>query len=130
MCDEVNNAMLQRIGNEIHSLTASDKLETIVAKKNFSSSGITARLRQDTRRFAKFRTLKAMVSHIRVCSILALCLHGGNVCTIIKCLTFQHRWTQIIQFVLCCVICMWHALLRVCPKMILVDGVATADTLS
>jgi len=33
MCDEVNNAMLQRIGNEIHSLTASDKLETIVNKK-------------------------------------------------------------------------------------------------
>jgi len=33
MRDEVNNAMLQRIGTEIQSLSASDKLETIVDKK-------------------------------------------------------------------------------------------------
>jgi len=33
MCDEINTAMLQRLGNTIHNLTASDTLDTIVDNK-------------------------------------------------------------------------------------------------
>ena len=36
LCDEVNAAMLQRIGNDIHRLTAIDTLDTIVNKKLLS----------------------------------------------------------------------------------------------
>jgi len=41
---------------------------------------------------------------------------------------YDHKMPYVVQFVLCCVTCMWHALFRYAQKMILVDRVATADT--
>jgi len=67
LCDEVNSAMLQRIGNEVYNLTATDTLDTVVNKKLMSKiEKAYKKTEEDTTRTAGLEKVVRMCVGARV----------------------------------------------------------------